>query len=76
MSACEIFQGETTCGDIVVITDEAITVSGEGEEREVETEGRRGEGRRKGGRGGRGGSLGREGGDVHLMSVLQVGLQV
>ena len=47
-----------------------------GEEREVETEGRRGEGRRKGGRRGRGGSLGREGGDVHLMSVLQVGLQV
>ena len=32
-----------------------------GEEREVEMEGRRGEGRRKGGRGGRRGGLGREG---------------
>ena len=42
----------------------------------METEGKRGEGRRKGGRGGRGGSLGREGGCVHLLCVLQVGLQV
>ena len=39
------------------------------EEREVETEGRRGVGRRKGGSRDRSGSLGREGGDVHLMSV-------
>ena len=59
----------------MIITDEAITVSGEGggerwrEEGEVETKGRRGEGRRKGGRRWRGGG-------IHLMCVLQVGLQV
>ena len=30
MSGCEVSQSETTCGNIVIITDEAITVSGEG----------------------------------------------
>ena len=63
-----ISQNETTCGDIVIITDEAITVSEEGrgergggrkerwrrKEGEVKGEGRRGEGRRKGGRTGEG----------------------
>ena len=38
-SGCEIFQSETTCGDIVINTNEAITVSGE--------EGRRGRDGRK-----------------------------
>ena len=38
-SGCDISQSETTCGNMVIITDEAITVSGQGGRREVEGEG-------------------------------------